>query len=62
MADIAASGGLFPLASGVVEAICDLRLDGMPVLLAVEAARGGATFCTMVVAGWVCGAAACTVG
>jgi hypothetical protein len=50
MADIAASTGLFPLASGVEEAICDFRLDGIPVLLAVAAACGGAAVRTIGVA------------
>jgi hypothetical protein len=37
---MAASGGLFPLASGVMDAICDLRLEGIPVLFAAEDAGG----------------------
>src|ERR1700729_1289252 len=49
--DIAASTGLAPLASGVVEASCDLRLDGIATLAAgpgtpwggVETSTGAAT-------------------
>ena len=61
MADMAASAGLLPLASGVLEAICDFRLNGMPTLLA-ETGCGGATL------GWVdvtrrgCGATVWTSG
>src|SRR5271167_3086985 len=62
IADIAASAGLFPLASGVVEAICDFRLDGMPVLLAAEMACGGVTACTVDVTRRGCGAAGLTIG
>jgi hypothetical protein len=44
--DMAASAGLFPLASGVLEAICDFRLEGMPALVAAETMGGGAGLCT----------------
>src|ERR1035438_4996974 len=39
---MAASGGLFPLASGVIEAICDFRLEG--TLPAGDGLRGGGFF------------------
>src|SRR5580693_1495473 len=35
MEGMAASTGLFPPASGVLDAICDFRLEGMPTLTAV---------------------------
>src|SRR5580700_2827051 len=62
IADIAASAGLFPLASGVVEAICDFRLDGIPVPLAADTACGGGTLPTAEVTSCGCGVAARTTG
>jgi hypothetical protein len=45
MEDIAASGDLFPLASGVDEAICVFRLEGIPELFATVTACVGEGFC-----------------
>jgi hypothetical protein len=36
MDDIPASTGLAPLASGVVEFVCDLKLDGMVAIVGDE--------------------------
>src|SRR5580692_5498611 len=59
--DIAASGGMAPLASGVEEeAICDFKLDGMFALSPVEAC-GDAAFCAGAVIGRD-GAVTCVTG
>lgn len=41
---MADSTGRFPLASGVEDAICDFKLDGMELLAVIEIARAGEGF------------------
>jgi hypothetical protein len=56
MEDIAASTGLFPLASGAEEAVCDFRLEGIAGLFPAETVGVGEVARTGAVTlgcGWV---------
>jgi hypothetical protein len=61
MEDIAASTGLDPLDWGVLEAICDFRLDGIPALTVAEVACCGTEGGSDDVSGSL-GVAGCTTG
>jgi hypothetical protein len=56
---MAASGALFPLASGVLEAICDCRLEGIPELVGIEAPAEPDTVDGTTTCAFLCGIGCC---